>query len=153
TPQIVSSRAAVATSPSASGPADHCAKGGAPARGHSAQSATDRDPTSSPVRPPRAARAELGRIAIIRCHRHGFNFLTLGAEPVASLLLQDGQNLYGAIQLRIHPSRIRRIEWHLDRWCDTAPFEALTIDNHIRDRQEQQVSIAHQERGGGQDGP
>src|SRR6516165_10578443 len=55
TPQIVSSRAAVATSPSASGPADHCAKGGAPARGHSAKSVTDRDPTSSPVRPPPTA--------------------------------------------------------------------------------------------------
>ena len=57
-----------------------------------------------------------------------------GGERVASFLLQDGEHLYGAIQLRIHPRRVRGIEWHLDRWRDTDPFEALTIDEHVRDR-------------------
>jgi hypothetical protein len=66
--------------------------------------------------------------------------MTLSLDPL-------GEHLHRTVQLRVPAGRINRIERHLDRRPDADSFETLAIDGHVRNCQQQQVPIVHQEGG------
>jgi hypothetical protein len=70
----------------------------------------------------------------------------------ASVFLDPlGEYLHRSVQLQVPPGRIDRIERHLDRRPDAESFETLTIDGDVRNCQQQQVPIVHQEGGSRED--
>ena len=62
------------------------------------------------------------------------------------------QHLHGAVELGIGAGGVARIERDLDRRLDADAFEALSVDQHVLDREQEQAVVADQERGGGEHG-
>src|ERR1700677_4251188 len=61
-------------------------------------------------------------------------------------LLSAREHLHRPIKLRVTPCRVARVEWDFDRRRDADPFEALTVDQHVLDCEQEQPVVADQER-------
>ena len=62
--------------------------------------------------------------------------------------LNSREHLHCAIELRVAARRIAPIERDFDRRLNSDPFEALAVDQHVLDREQEQAVVADQERGG-----
>src|ERR1700730_10482866 len=57
------------------------------------------------------------------------------------------KHLHGAVELWVAACRVARVERDFDRRRDADPFQALTVDQHVLDREQEQAVVADQERG------
>src|SRR3984957_10516356 len=60
--------------------------------------------------------------------------------------LSAREDLDGAVELWVAASCVARVEWDFDRRRDADPFEALTVHQHVLDREQEQPVVADQER-------